>query len=126
MNSNQFDDLALFDKRSPGSWLQAIAIAHAGVGSLLYRRALVKIIEDRTSIPDHGDKTTAFWFMVAAPVLWLGGRLLRSVESADDLAGQRAAGVVLAGTGLAGGVAMPASGFWAVAAVGLASLRRSL
>lgn len=117
---------ALFDRRSPGSWLQAIAVAHVGVGSFLYRKALGEIVRDRASIPDHGDKATAFWYLAAAPVLWVGGGLLRSTESTGDLAGQRAAGVVLFATGVTGGTAMPGSGFWAIALVGAASVRRSL
>lgn len=105
-----------------------MAIAHAGVGMALYRDVLVDIT-GRTlvaSIPDRGDKATAFWFMVGGPTLWLGGRLLRSAESSDDLSAQRAAGVVLTATGAIGAAAMPLSGFWAVAAVGVGALRRGM
>lgn len=115
-------------QHSPGWWLQFLGYAHAGVGAVLYRDPLADIARDKVfrSVPDHGDRATAFWFTVAAPALWLGGRLLRSAESAGDLDGQRAAGSVLTATGLVGAAAMPLSGFWGVAAVGIAALRRSL
>lgn len=114
-------------RRSPGSWLQVLGVAHAAVGVVLYHDALLEIARAKVvnAVPDRGDKATAFWFMAVAPTLWLGGRLLRSAESAGDLAGQRAAGGVLTATGLVGMGAMPASGFSAVVAIGLAALRQS-
>lgn len=114
-------------RRSPGWWLQFLGAAHAGVGAILYRDALGDIARDSVinSVPDRGDKATAFWFLAAAPTLWLGGRLLRSAESTGDLDAQRVAGSLLTATGLVGAAAMPASGFWAVAVVGVAALRRS-
>lgn len=114
-------------RRSPGWWLQLLGVAHAGVGVVLYRDVLAEIASAGliNSVPDRGDRATAFWFMAAAPTLWLGGRLLRSAESAGDLAGQRAAGVVLTAAGLVGTAVMPRSGFPAVAAVGSAAIRRS-
>lgn len=114
--------------RSPGWWLQFLGVAHAAVGAVVYRAALGDIARARvvSSVPDHGDRATAFWFVTAAPVLWLGGRLLRSAESTGDVAAQRAAGTVLTVTGAVGSVAMPSvNGFWAVTAVGIAALRRS-
>ena len=113
--------------RSPGWWLQCLGLVHAVVGVVLYRQPLAQIVRDRfvSSVPDLGDRATAFWFMVAAPTLWLGGRLLRSAESLGDLAAQRTAGGILTVTGVVGSAVMPTSGFWGVAAVGIASLRRS-
>lgn len=112
--------------RSPGWWLQFLGFAHAGVAVVLHRDALADIAGDKliSTVPDRGDRATAFWFTVAAPVLWLAGRLLRSAESAGDLRAQRAAGRVLAGLGVVGGAAMPLSPFWVVAAVGVGALRR--
>ena len=104
-------------RRSPGWWLQFLGVAHAGVGVALYHDTLAEIASASVvnSVPDRGDEATAFWFMAVAPTLWLGGRLLRSAESAGDLAGQRATGGVLTATGLVGTAAMPVSGFPAVA-----------
>lgn len=114
-------------RRSPGWWLQLLGVAHAGIGATLYREALVDIARSKlvSSVPDWGDKATAFWFMAASPTLWLSGRLLRSAESAGDFNAQRAAGSVLTAAGVIGSAAMPRSGFWGVAAVGLFALRRS-
>lgn len=113
--------------RSPGWWLQFLGAAHVAVGVVLYRRPLAEIARKGVvaSVPDLGDRATAFWFMAAAPTLWLGGRLLRSAEAHGDVAAQRAAGRLLAVTGAVGSAAMPASGFWGVVAVGVAALRRS-
>ena len=103
-----------------------LGVAHAGIGATLYREALVDIARSRVvgSVPDRGDRATAFWFMAASPTLWLSGRLLRSAESAGDLDAQRAAGSVLTAAGVIGSAAMPPSGFWGVAAAGLLALRR--
>lgn len=117
-----------FARRSPGWWLQFLGVAHAAVGAGVYRAALGDIARERvvSTVPDHGDKATAFWFLAMAPTFWLSGRLLRSAESNGDVAAQQVAGTVLTGTGAAGAIAMPSvSGFWAVTAVGVAALRRS-
>jgi hypothetical protein len=115
-------------RRSPAWWLQFLGVAHAALGAVLHRDALGDIARARVvnSVPDHGEKATAFWFMVSAPSLWLGGRLLRSAETTGDVAAQRVAGNVLTATGAVGAVAMPSvSGFWAMTAVGIATRRRS-
>ena len=78
------------------------------------------------SVPDRGDRATAFWFMAAAPALWMGGRLLRSAEEHQDIPAQRAAGAVLTAFGVAGTVAMPKSGFPTLVGIGALLLRRSL
>lgn len=113
--------------RSPGWWLQFLGVAHVGVGAVLYREALGRIAREKVinSVPDRGDKATAFWFMAVAPMMWLSGRLLRFAETTGDLDAQRAAGAVLTATGVAGSAAMPVSAFWGVAAVGICALRRS-
>lgn len=112
--------------RSPGWWLQTLALAHGGIGAVVYREPLGDIARDRVigSVPEWGDRSTAFWFLAAAPALWLGGRLLRSAESADDRDAQRAAGALLVAVGTIGSASMPRSGFYGVVVVGLAALRR--
>jgi hypothetical protein len=111
--------------RSPGWWLQLIACGHAAVGTVVYRDVLAGIVRDKVfrTVPDRGDRATAFWFMTAAPSLWVTGRLLRSAEARGDVRGQRIAGGVVAGLGLTGATAMPISGFWTLAAVGIAAAR---
>ncbi|WP_369134824.1 DUF6463 family protein [Modestobacter sp. I12A-02662] len=112
---------------SPGRWLQVIGVAHAGVGVVLHGDPLAEIVRAKVigSVPDRGDRATAFWFLTVAPLSWLAGRLLRSAEVAGDLAAQREAGVVLTAVGVAGAAVMPASPFWSLIAVGLASVRGS-
>lgn len=114
-------------KRTPGGWLRVLGWLHAGVGAVLYRRPLAEIARHRVvaTVPDFGDRSTAYWFLAAAPLLWVAGRLLDAAEEAGDDGAQRAAGAVLAATGLAGGIAMPVNGIWGVAAVGVAVLRRT-
>lgn len=113
--------------RSPGWWLQLTGLAHVAVGNIIYREALLEIVADGVvhSVPERGDRATAFWFLAAGPPLWLAGRLLRSAERNEDLAAQRTAGTALAATGLIGSAMLPASGLWAVLAIGLAASRRA-
>lgn len=113
---------------TPGKWLQIIGVTHGAIGAVLYRDALGDIGRAKVvgTVPDHGERATAFWFMMASPAMWVGGLLLRSAEDSGDLPAQRVAGTVLALTGLAGTAAMPKSGFPALAAVGLTAVRRGL
>lgn len=112
--------------RSPGWWLQLIGLAHAGVGVVLHREPLAEIIKARVigTVPDRGDRATAFWFLVVAPTSWVAGRLLASAELTGDLAAQRQAGAVLTVVGVAGAAAMPVSPFWSLIAVGVSAVRR--
>jgi len=102
----------------PGRWLQVVALGHGALGVWIYRDVLAETARAvRTrgpaalvgAVPDRGDRATAFWFLAAAPALWSVGRTLEP--------GDRAAGGVLAATGVAGSVLMP-GGFPAVAVLG--------
>jgi uncharacterized protein DUF6463 len=112
---------------SPGEWLQRIAVAHAVIGVVAYRAPLAEIARARfvATVPDRGDRATAFWFLTAAPLLWSSGRLLRSAEETGDPTAGRAAGRVLIASGAIGVATMPVSGFWSVLAVGIATVRRA-
>jgi hypothetical protein len=112
---------------SPGWWLQVIGVAHAGVGVVLHREPLAEIVRAKVigSVPDRGDRATAFWFLAVAPLSWIAGRLLRSAEVAGDLPAQREAGAVLTAVGVAGAAVMPVSPFWSLIAVGLHAVRGS-
>lgn len=113
---------------SPSGWLQIVGICHAVVGFVTHRRALGDVAKDGifNTIPDFGDRATAFWFFTLAPMTWATGRLLRSAELHGDIVAQRAVGAVVAATGLTGAVLMPRSPFWIVAAIGAASIRTTL
>ncbi|MDD7937159.1 DUF6463 family protein [Actinomycetospora lutea] len=102
-----------------GRLLQVVALGHAAIGAWIYRDVVAGVARDvRVGgpralvgvVPDRGDRATAFWFLVAAPALWTLGRSLTP--------GDRVAGGVLAATGVAGSVLMPAGGWPAVAAIG--------
>ena len=110
---------------SPGSWLQLIGVAHAGVGVVLHREPLIEIVRAKVigTVPDRGDRATAFWLLVVTPTCWTAGRLLSSAELAGDLPAQRQAGAVLAAVGVAGVAVMPVSPFWSLIAVGIGAVR---
>ncbi len=112
--------------RPPSRWLRRISIAHVAVGLVLHRTAIRELLQAGLvgAVPDHGRRATAFWYFVAAPTLWLSGRLLQSAEDSADTDAQRAAGNVLVVTSAVGVAAMPTSGWWAILATGAASLRR--
>jgi hypothetical protein len=114
-------------RRSAGRWLQVVGIGHGVIGAVAYRDVFTGMAREGLvgSVPDRGDRAAAFWFMVASPALWMGGRLLRSAEERRDVPAQRAAGVVLAVVGVAGTVAMPKSGFPALVGIGGVLLHRS-
>lgn len=112
---------------SPGRSLELIGVAHAAVGLVLHRHGLASIVRGHIvdTVGDHGDRATAWWFMMTAPMVWTTGRLLRSADVADDVGAQRSVGIVVTATGLAGIAVMPRSPFWAVAATGVRVLHQS-
>lgn len=112
--------------RSPGRWLQALALLHVPVGVALYPEALRRMRAGGVvnSVADHGDESTVFWFLLAAPLLWSTGHLLHRAELAGDRDAQRVVGAVVGGTGVVATVVNPESPFWLVAAVGVAAVRR--
>ncbi|MGW8378237.1 DUF6463 family protein [Streptomyces sp. ODS28] len=112
---------------SAGRWLQVVGLAHGALGAVVYRDVFADMARGGLvdSVPERGDRAAAFWFVAAAPALWLGGRLLRSAERHGDLAAQRSAGAVLTAIGTAGTAAMPKSGFPSLVAIGGVLLYRS-
>ncbi|WP_432004263.1 DUF6463 family protein [Streptomyces sioyaensis] len=116
-------------RRSAGFWLQVVGIGHGAIGAVVYRDVFADMAANRSlvnSVPGRGDRAAAFWFMAAAPALWMGGRLLRSAEEHKDIPAQRAAGAVLTAVGVTGTAAMPKSGFPTLVGIGGLLLRRSL
>ncbi|MFF6995374.1 DUF6463 family protein [Streptomyces sp. NPDC008313] len=113
-------------RQSAGQWLQLVGIGHGAIGAVIYRDVLTGVACDGFgSVPRRGDRAAAFWFMVAAPALWMGGRLLRSAEEHEDVPAQRAAGAVLTAVGVTGTAVMPKSGFPALIGIGGLLLGRS-
>ncbi|GHJ19745.1 DUF6463 family protein [Streptomyces albus] len=112
---------------SVGKLLQVVAIGHGVIGAVQYRDTLAGMVRGGlvATVPERGDRAAAFWFMTAAPALWMGGRLLRSAEEHGDLAAQRATGATLLAVGALGAAAMPKGGFPALAGLGGVLLRRA-
>jgi hypothetical protein len=110
----------------PSRALQALAVAHAGVGVGKYHRQLRGVVDDGVVGALGGDpeRRTAFWFLSLSPLLWLTGRLLRDAEATGDHRAQRITGAVLVGTGAVGVGVLPKSPFWALLATGAVSALR--
>lgn len=103
---------------SPARTLELLAVGHGAVGLVLHRRALTSMVRSGlvASVDDHGPRATAWWFLTAAPLLWVTGQLLRATTD-DDLT--RRVGVAVAAVGSTGVVVMPRSPFWILAATGV-------
>ena len=113
---------------SSGFVLQCIAVAHAVVGMVTFRRTLASMA--RAGVlnavgNDTGERAAAFWFMAAAPLLWSTGRLLQFAEGNGDDESSRNAAVAVTAVAVAGILMMPRSPFWLVAAVAARELRSS-
>jgi Family of unknown function (DUF6463) len=119
---------------TPSSAVKVIAAGHLAWGGLAYRRELAELVGapldsvgDGICSRDHSadGRAAAFWFVLAAPLIWLAGRLIGSAEPAGDTEALKAAGTTVLGIGTVGTVVMPRSGFPIVAPVGLWLLARS-
>jgi hypothetical protein len=102
-----------------------VAVSHLAVGTVLFRDVLVTLARAGVvgSVPLRGDRSTAFWFLLASPGWWAAGRELRAAERRDDRPAQRRVGSAVAGIGAVGAALLPRSPFWLLAALGLAAVR---
>lgn len=112
-----------------GALLRGLAVLHALVGIIIYRRELGSIGRDGVvaGVPYRGPKPTAFWFLVASPLVWVIGRLVTDAETAGDGAAVRRAHRLSLASAAVAIVLMPISGFWgwlAISARGLWRARR--
>lgn len=111
-----------------------IAGGHALWGAVAYRREIAEIgragvvgaVGDGLFDAKHArdGRAAAFWFLTAAPLIALNGYLIGRAERTGDRQALRVAGRALVGIGLAGGAAMPRSGFLSVPPVGVWLMRR--
>jgi hypothetical protein len=108
-----------------GRLLQLVALAHAAVGSAVYREELQAIGEDGIAgaIPYRGPKATAFWFFLPSPLLWVLGGLMRRAEGAGDGRALREASRVSLASAIVAVICLPVSGFWAWLGISLRGLR---
>jgi hypothetical protein len=74
------------DMPGSGRLLQGLALVHAAVGAVFYRKELGAIKRDGivAGVPNRGPKSTAFWFLVPSPVVWIAGHLVGAAEEAGD------------------------------------------
>jgi Family of unknown function (DUF6463) len=97
-----------------GTLLRELAVLHAFVGIVLYRRELGSISRDGVvaGVPYRGPKSTVFWFLVASPLVWVIGRLVTDAETIGDWTAVRRAHQLSLASAAVAIVLMPISGFW--------------
>jgi hypothetical protein len=119
---------------TPGNAIKVIGVGHATWGVLAYRRPLAELLAtpldsvgDGIFAKAHSDdaRAAAFWFLLAAPLIVLTGRLVEAAERSRDAPAMRAAGRTVFGIGVLGTAVMPRSGFLAVFPVGWWLTRRA-
>ncbi|HEY2479657.1 MAG TPA: DUF6463 family protein [Solirubrobacterales bacterium] len=110
---------------SNGRLLQLIALGHAVVGALVYPRELGEIGRRRLvgSVGFRGGRSSAFWFMAPAPLLWMLGGLLHRAERADDADALRSTSATSLICAVIATICMPVSGFWLWIGVSARGLR---
>ena len=110
-----------------GPLLQLLAVGHAVVGITYYRAELRSIAAEGVvaAVPYRGPRSTAFWFLMPSPPLWMAGRLVSAAERGHDAQALRTVHMVGLGTALAGVACMPVSGFWALLLISLRGLRET-
>jgi hypothetical protein len=112
-----------------GHQLRLLAVAHALVGIVFYRRELRSIRRKGVvgAVPYWGGESTAFWFLVPSPLVWVIGCLVGDAETAGDWRAVRRAHRVSLLSAAVAVACMPVSGFWgwlAISARGLARASR--
>jgi hypothetical protein len=113
-----------------GALLRGLAILHALVGAVFYRRELGEIRRDGVlaAVPYRGPKPVAFWFLLASPLVWVIAGLVSDAEAGGDWEAVRRAHRISLASAVAGVLLMPGSGFWgwlAISARGLHRARRA-
>jgi hypothetical protein len=111
-----------------GRLLSLLALVHAMVGAIFYRRELRAIARDGIvgEVPYRGPKATAFWFLVPSATIWQTGSLMSRAEESGDAEALRNAGLIGLVSAAIAIVCMPVSGFWgwlAISARGLLQAR---
>lgn len=110
-----------------GALLRGLAVLHALVGVVLYRRKLDSIRRDGivAGVPYRGPKATVFWFLVASPLIWAIGQLITDAEAAGDWAALRRAHRLSFASAAVAIVLMPISGFWGWLVISARGVRRA-
>ena len=116
----------------PARAVALLGVGHALWGAAAYRSELAAIAAHPVdAVGDglfnrqhsHDGRAAAFWFMLAAPMVVLCGRLSEAALRAGDHRSATAAGRTVVGLGLLGTVVVPRSGFPAALPLGWLLLR---
>lgn len=106
----------------------ALAAGHVAWGLVAHREPLRELL--RAGMVDSvGDgifrkahaadaRATAFWFLIAAPLMGLSGYLADAAERAGDGRTMAVGGLAVIGIGVSGAVVIPRSGFAVAPTVG--------
>jgi hypothetical protein len=120
---------------SPGNALTLLGVGHAAWALIAYRKPLREIVRagvvgavgdgifDRTH--DRGARAAGFWFLLAAPLIAVDGRLTEAALRAGDRRAIRVSGGTTLGLGLLGTAVIPRSGFPVAVPLGVWLLRRA-
>ncbi len=118
----------------PGLAVMLLGVGHALWGAAAYHRELAQIAAHPVDAVGDGlfnerhsrdDRAAAFWFMVAAPLVVLCGRLADGALRSGDHRSATVAGRAVVATSVLGAVVIPRSGFPAAVPVGWLLLRRA-
>jgi hypothetical protein len=110
-----------------GVLLRLLALGHALVGLVLFRRELRSIGRGGivAAVPFRGPKSTAFWFFVPSPLVWIVGRMVGDAEAAGDWPAVQRAHRLSLFSATAAVLCMPVSGFWGWLAISARGLWRA-
>ena len=110
-------------KRYVGLLTIGLGCMHLAVGAVLYADALLEIGRNGiiAAVPDFGDPSTAFWFMMFGVLLaWIGWLARQYFLQAQEL--PHGFSWQMIGLGLVGGLMMPLSGFWLAIPIGMVGI----
>ena len=109
-----------------GTLVLWIAAIHSAVGTALYWPELASALADGivATVPDHGDRAAAFWFLYTGVVFAALGWIVREVERERHYLPHAVVPALLV-LGLAVVLPMPASGGWLFFGVAAIAWRRT-
>jgi hypothetical protein len=101
-------------RRWVGRWLAGVGILHILFGVAAFADPLREIAADGfwNAVDAYPDRSLAFWFVFAGPLIVLLGALVDRVEARAPVELPRFLGWTLLIFALLGGILMPLSGFW--------------
>jgi hypothetical protein len=113
--------------KRPGAPFRLLAVGHALVGCLAYRREIADITRRGVvnSVHLRGNNATVFWFLLGTVPVWEMGRLADLAKRNGDSAALAQTGFLGLAVGSMGAACMPVSGFWGLLPCSVNLLRHS-